>query len=185
MGVLLRLPVLHDAPAAPDEPASATAAVPTRDSSRSRRKHPARAQTINMDRYPLRRLREETALLAAEMPWLDDLRDERPRTRGDCIGHDGPCPWISCRHHLYLDVVGHDGSIKVHFPDVSPEDLDRLPATCALDVADEQHGATLEQVGEILNVTRERARQLEERALRRLHMRRLDGVVRTLAELDQ
>jgi len=42
-----------------------------------------------------------------------------------------------------------------------------MPETCALDVAD-RGGATLGEVGSVLGVTRERVRQLEERALRRL-----------------
>jgi DNA-directed RNA polymerase sigma subunit (sigma70/sigma32) len=42
-----------------------------------------------------------------------------------------------------------------------------LPESCALDIAD-RGGITLEEVGEIMNLTRERIRQLETRGLAKL-----------------
>jgi DNA-directed RNA polymerase sigma subunit (sigma70/sigma32) len=47
--------------------------------------------------------------------------------------------------------------------------------TCALDIAD-RGGITLEEVGQIMNLTRERVRQLETQGLARLQ--RVDGVER-------
>jgi DNA-directed RNA polymerase sigma subunit (sigma70/sigma32) len=73
---------------------------------------------------------------------------------------------VSCRHHLYLDVT-ETGGLKLNFPDRDP---DELAETCALDVAD-QNGATLEQIGEYMNFTRERSRQLE--ALVQIKLRRI------------
>jgi len=55
------------------------------------------------------------------------------------------------------------GSIKLNFPGL---EVWELPDTCAIDVA-ERGGATLERVGEAINVTRERVRQIEERAMRK------------------
>lgn len=82
---------------------------------------------------------------------------ERPRTRADCVDGPRPCPWVSCRYHLALDVVGSRGCI-VH---TGAEE------SCALDVA--QRGALpLEAVAALLSVTRERVRQLQERALQLL-----------------
>ena len=90
---------------------------------------------------------------------------ERPATRGDCLpgGCNGarPCPWVSCRAHLALNADEATGSIKVNFPDVPVEEM---PHTCALDIADEG-GRTLEEVGTLMNLTRERVRQLEARGL--------------------
>ena len=77
-----------------------------------------------------------------------------------------PCPFVACKHHLYLDVNPETGSIKVNFPDL---EVDQLRDTCALDIAD-RGGITLEEVGEILNLTRERIRQVEVRGLLKLKM---------------
>lgn len=87
----------------------------------------------------------------------------RPTTRAACRDGPRPCPWVSCRHHLLAD-VSEFGALKLNFPD---RDLDELPASCALDVA-EQGGLSLEAVGALLNVTRERARQIEVAALRKI-----------------
>lgn len=57
-----------------------------------------------------------------------------------------------------------NGSITLNFPDVDAEDLELLAETCALDVATED-GVTLERVGELVNLTRERVRQIEVSAL--------------------
>ncbi|CAN5474402.1 hypothetical protein BH11MYX1_BH11MYX1_47520 [soil metagenome] len=88
-------------------------------------------------------------------------RADRPRTRAECSNEQRPCPWVSCKHHLYLDVNPRTGSIKLNFPDLEPWELKQ---TCALDVADDG-GHTLEEVGDITNLTRERIRQLELRGL--------------------
>jgi hypothetical protein len=86
----------------------------------------------------------------------------RPETRGDCVDGPRPCPFVSCQYNLYLDVDPATGTIKINFPDL---DIDEIPATCALDLADEgEH--TLEQIAAVTNVTRERIRQIEERAAR-------------------
>ncbi len=91
----------------------------------------------------------------------------RPRTRRDCEDMERPCPYVSCRYHLYLDVDEKNGSIKFPHPDIDPLDL---PQTCALDVADDGP-ISLEEIGAILNVSRERARQIESIALRRITRR--------------
>lgn len=81
----------------------------------------------------------------------------RPVTRADCEGSARPCVFVSCRHHLYLDVHPRYGSIKLNFPDMDPDELEE---TCSLDVAD-WGGRTLEYVADLMNLTRERARQIE------------------------
>jgi DNA-directed RNA polymerase sigma subunit (sigma70/sigma32) len=54
----------------------------------------------------------------------------------------------------------------MNFPD---KELWELSETCALDVAD-RAGITLEEVGVIMNLTRERVRQLEMRGLAKLRV---------------
>lgn len=95
----------------------------------------------------------------SELAALD--RADRPRTRGDCAQGPRPCPFAACKHHLYLDVNEDTGALRLTFPDRGIEELDE---TCALDVAD-RDGATLEQVGQLINLTRERIRQIEVRGL--------------------
>jgi hypothetical protein len=89
---------------------------------------------------------------------------KRPRTRAECLKMGRPCLFVSCKHHLYLDVNPQTGSIKLNFPD---REVWELKETCALDVA-ERGGLTLEEVGEILNLTRERVRQLEAGGLKKI-----------------
>lgn len=88
----------------------------------------------------------------------------RPRTRAECVNGPRPCLFVACKHHLYLDVNPETGSIKVNFPDKEPWELED---TCALDIA-ERGGVTLEDVGELLNLTRERVRQVEVEGLQKL-----------------
>lgn len=93
---------------------------------------------------------------------------ERPKTRGDCVDGPRPCPFVSCRYHLMLDINPHTGGVKINHPDL---EVDQLRETCALDVAD-RGGVTLEEVGQVLNLTRERARQIEVAGLRHVRQRR-------------
>lgn len=125
---------------------------------RSRRTRP-RSKTIAMKRLT----REELRLGALLNPPVDI---PRPQTRSECSEQSRPCPWVACKHHLYLDVNPETGSIKINFPDLEPWEMNE---TCALDVAD-RGGITLEEVGEIMNLTRERIRQVEVRGLLKLKM---------------
>jgi hypothetical protein len=95
---------------------------------------------------------------------MQEIEAQRPRERAECATGPRPCMFISCKHHLYLDVNPSTGSIKLNFPD---KEVWELEETCALDVAD-RGGITLEEVGAIMNLTRERIRQVETRGLLKL-----------------
>lgn len=84
----------------------------------------------------------------------------RPRTRGECPV-DRPCPW-ACRYNLAYSVTA-TGIVKLP----RGNDATQWGENCALDHA-ERGGMTLEEVGEAMGFTRERARQLEESAKRKL-----------------
>jgi RNA polymerase sigma factor FliA len=113
---------------------------------------------------PTRLSREEQAAAEAIGYPVDVVR---PQTREDCASMPRPCPFVSCAHHLYLDVNPESGAIKLNFPHL---DVWEMTESCSLDVAD-RGGATLEDVGQFANITRERVRQLEVRALESLHRR--------------
>ncbi|HET9623284.1 MAG TPA: sigma factor-like helix-turn-helix DNA-binding protein [Kofleriaceae bacterium] len=127
---------------------------------RHRRTRP-RGTTIAMKRVKLADL-----ALGAEMYPPVDLA--RPRTRAECGHEERPCPWVACKHHLYLDVNPETGSIKINYPDREPWELEH---SCALDIAD-TGSKTLDEIGEITNLTRERIRQVEMRGLIKLRTRR-------------
>lgn len=119
---------------------------------RSGRKREQRARSVPV--------RELLRLVKKECP-APTVR--RPATRAHCATASRPCPFVGCRHHLYLD-TRVSGSITYNFPDL---DVDELEETCALDVAD-RGGATLEEVGPLMNITRERVRQIQVEACRKI-----------------
>ena len=129
----------------------------TREQRRSRRKRDVRARTISVKRMTKREL-EIGRLLYPESDY------DKPRTREECVDGPRPCPFVSCKHHLYIDVSPRTGAIKLNFPDL---EVWEMGESCALDVAD-RGGTTLEDVGAIMNLTRERIRQVEVKALAKL-----------------
>jgi len=91
---------------------------------------------------------------------------DRPATVRDCPA--GVCVFVGCRYHLFLD-VRPTGSVVYNFPDVEPQHM--FPGTeCVLKIV-ERHpdGMRLEEIGSFTNLTRERVRQIEYAALRKLH----------------
>jgi len=126
---------------------------------RQRRRDRPRSRTIAMKRLTREEMRQGVLLV----PFMDY---QRPTIRAECTCGERPCPFVSCKYHLYLDVNPETGSIKLNFPHMDVWDM---PETCALDVAD-RGGITLEEVGEIMNLTRERIRQVEVRGLLKLKM---------------
>lgn len=122
------------------------------------------------------------------------MRVQRPQVRSDCLPGVGfnvqrPCPWVSCRWHVWKEML-HGGSRE---EDVSPVtmalgkgkarearlpkwDPTSLPSTCVLDLSESEGdpgagrgaGMTLEQVGGVLGITRERVRQIEAVAMKKI-----------------
>jgi hypothetical protein len=129
----------------------------TREQRRSRRKRAVRARTISVKRMTKRELEIGRLLYPETEYW-------KPRAREMCAEGPRPCPFVSCKHHLFIDVSPRTGAIKLNFPDLEVWDMGE---SCALDVAD-RGGTTLEDVGAIMNLTRERIRQVEVKALAKL-----------------
>jgi hypothetical protein len=128
-------------------------------------------------------MRQRLVVLADEDP---DPRIRRPHVRGDCIvcpscqawrdsgtartcrhsddqavAHSRPCIFAGCKYSLFLDVHPRSGALKLNFPELdSPLDLGGRDS-CVIDVTEALGETTLDVVGAKLNVTRERARQIE------------------------
>ncbi|MFO0678546.1 MAG: sigma factor-like helix-turn-helix DNA-binding protein [Polyangiaceae bacterium] len=130
----------------------------TREQRRSRRKRAIRARTISVKRMTKRELELGRLLY----PDVEEVA--RPTNRSECVNGERPCPFVSCKYHLFLDVSARTGAIKLNFPDLEVWEMNE---TCALDVAD-RGGTTLEEVGAIMNLTRERIRQVEVKGLAKL-----------------
>lgn len=126
-----------------------------------------RGTTVSINRLSKRELERGRI----ENPSVDV---NRPKTRGDCepggINADRPCPFVSCKYHLYLGVNPRSGAIKTNFPHL---EVWEMSETCVLDAA-ARDGLTLEEVGARMNLTRERIRQIETRTIAAL--RTLDEV---------
>jgi hypothetical protein len=115
---------------------------------------------------------------AAERAFALEQEFERPSLRSECVEGPRPCPFVSCKHHLYLDVSPTTGTIKLNFPEL---EVWELAESCALDVA-EQGAQPVERTSTLMNVTRERIRQIESLALGRLSALR---DVRSLRDLPE
>jgi hypothetical protein len=127
-------------------------------------RHRSRTMSRKEMARDLRRRRLGGEMEPEEAELLKSIEGMRPRKRAECINGPRPCLFVSCKHNLYLDVNPETGSIKLNFPD---KEIWELEHTCALDVA-EKGGITLEEVGAIMNLTRERIRQVETRGLAKL-----------------
>jgi hypothetical protein len=98
-------------------------------------------------------------------------RSEKRRGRLACghlitevIHRSRPCVFIACKHALYLD-ISETGSIIFNFPHLEPGQMP-VKQSCSLDLAD-RGGMTLEEIAVVTNLTRERIRQVEVKALLR------------------
>jgi hypothetical protein len=92
-------------------------------------------------------------------PLSADEEALRPRTRGDCAGGPRPCPWVSCRHNLYLDAKGE--TLHLTWSEKEPGEVTE---SCALDIAD--RGAhQRHHIGAAMNVSHEMVRSIEQLSL--------------------
>jgi hypothetical protein len=111
---------------------------------------------------------------------------ERPRTRADCVDGPRPCPWVSCRYHLLVDVkpsgalllnvrtpgahgtktisrYGLRGYDAEQMADRAAEHLNAMTSTCALDVADEG-GASFARIGRLLGLRKQSVQVIQLKA---------------------
>jgi hypothetical protein len=97
-----------------------------------------------------------------EFPEQPGVDYQRPKTYAQCLqsglGVRGPCPYVSCKHHLFLDVMP-SGGLKLNFPGGDPTEL---AETCALAVAAQraEGDLTLVEVAASMNLSVSRLYQI-------------------------
>lgn len=122
-----------------------------------------------VSRRALERMRSEAAQDEAAMGGPEPM----PNTWGQCkerFGEKTPCPYVRCRHHNGIEIILprtaiRPPGIKIAFPHL---DVTTIPETCSLRAAEQGQGMRLDDVATNLNMTRERARQIEASALAKL-----------------
>lgn len=102
---------------------------------------------------------DRAALGAGRITWCEDYDSAlRPVVRAQCADVPRPCPFVSCQHHLFLD-VGDAGELVLNFPDIEP---DQMRSSCALDIADRQDAAGRklgpDGLARLQNLSREKGR---------------------------
>lgn len=124
-----------------------------------------------------------------------DMLESKPKVRGDCKGGFRPCPWVSCRYHIFIDQL-EEGALVLNADIRRPEargraivpkawadelfrdqlddaidfwfdEPDATRPSCALDEADRvgAEGMQLDEISDMMFVTRERVRQIEAEGL--------------------
>lgn len=92
-----------------------------------------------------------------------------PSSRDECRGKEKACPFIRCRYHLWLKLSEDRDGRKSPNGKKAPSVLYPTSATsCALAVAERGEQLTCREVGEILGISDERVRKIEQRALTKL-----------------
>lgn len=113
---------------------------------------------------------------------MDDPFETKPQTRADCRSMPRPCPFVSCRHHLYLDITRQNRINVNRLVDDMPveEALLEMPETCSLDVAEKDELPrprdgrgyldlpTYGEVGKLFGIKHDGVRKVELRALRKI-----------------
>jgi hypothetical protein len=96
---------------------------------------------------------------------------QRPHVRRDCLpggmNEERPCPWVACKHHLYLDCICDSRSIEPVLIANTCKNPENMEHSCVLDLVENNKAYTLEYIGGLLGIVRERVRQLEDKALAR------------------
>src|SRR5688572_18051569 len=103
----------------PPGSASTIAASTVEAEAPARRRRTMRPRSLRVGSATAAELRRAERALGVPDPHSAD----RPRTREECRDGPRPCPFVACRHHLYIDVSPSTGTIKLNFPDLEVWEL--------------------------------------------------------------
>lgn len=98
-----------------------------------------------------------------------ELRQGVPKTRAECCSGPRPCPYVSCRYHLWLqEAESRPG--RRHAKGGAPTSAIRpsTMASCALDVADTGEQLTFGELGVLFGISDEAVRKVFEKAQQKL-----------------
>lgn len=145
-------------------------------------------RVIGEDQYDRPRTRGDCQTLAERLADYEQICAERhaqglsapdfPQPTEDGFNAARPCPFVSCRHHLLLDVNSQNGHLvkTVDFDEDDDESvsftLHARQETCLLDAIGNGK-LTQTNVAELLNVSQERVLYIERRAMARARGRGL------------
>lgn len=108
----------------------------------------------DVERFPRPIVRKQRPIVREAYPC-------RPTNRIQCVHSQRPCVFVSCRYNMFLDVMKK--RIKLYGDD--PIEMEH---SCALDLADEYGGMKLEEIAVHFGLSRERVRQIQDNALRKI-----------------
>ena len=94
-------------------------------------------------------------------PIVVDLSLKKPCVRADCASLPRPCPFISCKYNLFVE-IGPKGSLDFTWPRTQPH---QMPQSCALDLADEG-GLTVQELADEMRLGLDVVKKSVDAALR-------------------
>jgi hypothetical protein len=113
-----------------------------------------------------RRSKKLRVVDALQLPDDWEMLPGVPATRADCANVARPCPYLSCRHHLWLRLQSENPGNPKAGKQGATTFKPSSNQSCALDVAEK--GATFEEIGRFLGCDSTRARQIAAAAIDKL-----------------
>lgn len=135
---------------------------------------PAPANDNELPRRARRRSQRLRIVEPLQLPPNWEIKSGVPATRADCANVPRPCPFLSCRHHLWLrlqqEQPGNPQAGKQGGTTFRPS----TNQSCSLDVADRPGGASFDEIGDLLGMDSTRARQIAQAGLDKLRAAGVD-----------
>lgn len=124
----------------------------------------AKPKGLLSSKYWLTRAEMREGAKLSQEDWLWWLTQLRPKTRADCIDGPRPCPWVSCKYNLQIDVRSNG-----RYTEPTVVIREGCTESCVLDVVDRYpEGTTQQVIAEVMGgVSSQSIEQAERSALRK------------------